>query len=255
LSDKGDLEKTIDLNGVIVRRFENLGESKGLGLIYDKGKKRYCSVFCPKEGKFITEFTPKGIGSTTVIGGEFVKIDDGASSDNASITLYNQQNGEVLSKLETIESTKIASLSHKFFYKADSKTLVGFDLKKKEVFFEAKVEADGFEKFELMALNEDVWIFDHQKTFFIAYKIAENKLEKKWSFYADSSMFKHAMLSLDEKEKKLWGIHDDDDGHHIYKWDLDSGELEFKDTLFLPRNAEIIAFHSNGTPILQTNSH
>ncbi len=259
MSDGGELEKIYKLDGLnIISFFGNVGESKGVGLLYNKENERFFSIFCPTKEKVIEQFPVTDSGRKTVIGGKVIGINDfEKDSDSGSITFYDEKNGEVLSKIQTTGFPKFTSIENKLFYKMDQTTFVGYDLREQKNFLKETVKKYDFEDTQAQAhiLDKDIWLFDCKGQLLTAYQIVENKLNKKWDYPSESSLFQRVILALDQKQKKLWGIHVDLEGQHIYKWDALSGELEQEETLSLSRAARIIAFHPDGTPIIQTNSY
>lgn len=280
----GDLEETFNLSNLDIIDFcGNVGEPKGIGFLYNKDRKHFFSIFCPKEGKVITEFLV-GSGWLKIIGQQISVIDDFENSDNGSITLYNPKNGKVLSKIKAKLFPFIASVEDKLFYKTDSIPFVGLNVKENKIFIKEKELKSKFDQVYVDVLDKDIWLFDTERDSLTAYQVIENKIKKMWSFCSESSSldlkkntlmayqainkkiekmssfsldcsFDSVLFSLDKNNKKLWGIHTGAKGHHIYKWNVLSGKLEVKDTLILARAAKIMAFHPDGVPIIWTSDN
>lgn len=268
LTLKGALEATIDLlPKKIISFFGNVGESKGIGLLYDTAKGHFFSIFCPKKKRFTVAFPVKLDSSKkTVLEGQFIGIRPGGGS----ITFYNQEDGEELSTIKVKEFSKISAVENNLYYKEDRVTFVGYNLKDHKIFLKETVDKNDFDLPDAHIIDNELWFFESSWDKLNAYQVVENKLNKKWSFPVGKEFefdelvgFKELMLTLDQQSKKIWGMHKRlgslgkwsmvDNCHSIYKWDIFSGKLEHKDVLYLQHEARIIGFHSNGTPIIQTN--
>lgn len=208
----------------------------------------------------VKQFPIHGSGLLSVSQGQLIKVNDlenNQEEKGGSLTFYNSKNGNVITKLPTIVFPHVCYVDGRAFYKENETTFVGYNLKDQTIFMREKLGKDVLEWFSTYSLSDNSWLLisEGRNKAITAYLIKENRMREQWSFYPEQSLHDLGSINFDERSKKLWGIHRGLNGHHIYKWDALSGELECEDTLQLARAAQIMAFHPNGTPIIQTNQY
>ncbi|WP_010297100.1 hypothetical protein [Candidatus Odyssella thessalonicensis] len=260
LDENGTFNQMFKIKGRrIVSIFGGAGESKSTAIVSNEEEGRLFTILDIRQGEAVKQFPIHGSGLLSVFEGQLIKENDFEDNqeEGGSITFYNSENGNLITKLPTIVFPHVCYVDGRAFYKEDETTFVGYNLKDQTIFMREKIGKDALKSFSTYSLTDNSWLLiskDKNKGI-TAYLLERNKLRERWSFHPKQSLFDLVSINFDERSKKLWGIHDDLNGHHIYKWDAISGELEFEDTLQLSRAAQIMAFHPNGTPIIQTHHY
>jgi hypothetical protein len=195
-------------------------------------------------------------GVIRVIAGSLMTIDGySSSSQKGKITLYKNGNVTTTKALEAIEFPRVKSVGQKIFYKQAEMCFVGYDLENDLPCLQCAVPAESFSKrFKGAEINGQLWLFDCDKDSLQAYILNGPLLMMQWCYKIESKrtlgfMCDTLRFSIDRTLKKVWGL---SEGRQAYRWDINTGQLEYMEDLSFGKDAKIIAFHPNGAPIVHT---